>query len=64
VLAWPFFRSRLRRAPLALCTVGRTGNDPHCRGYDILGFTDTAEFEEIAYLLVHEALPTPAQLAA
>jgi 2-methylcitrate synthase len=48
----------------ALCTVGVTGNDLHYRGYDILDFADTAEFEEIAYLLVHEALPNAAELAA
>jgi 2-methylcitrate synthase len=48
----------------ALCTVGRTGNDLHYRGYDILDFADKAEFEEIAYLLVHEKLPTRAELAA
>ncbi|WP_294391784.1 2-methylcitrate synthase [uncultured Sphingomonas sp.] len=47
----------------ALCTVGRTGNDLHYRGYDILDFADEAEFEEIAYLLVHGELPTAAQLA-
>ena len=47
----------------ALCTVGRTGNDLHYRGYDILDIAATCEFEEIAYLLVHEKLPTPAQLA-
>ena len=47
----------------ALCTVGRTGNDLHYRGYDILDFAETAEFEEIAYLLVHEKLPTKAELA-
>jgi 2-methylcitrate synthase len=46
----------------ALCTVGRTGNDLHYRGYDILDFADQAEFEEIAYLLVHEKLPTAAEL--
>ncbi len=46
----------------ALCTVGRTGNDLHYRGYDILDFADTAEFEEIAYLLVHEKLPTRKEL--
>src|SRR5437660_1747390 len=45
----------------ALCTVGRTGNDLHYRGYDILDFADQAEFEEIAYLLVHERLPTVAE---
>jgi len=48
----------------ALCTVGRTGNDLHYRGYDILDFADEAEFEEIAHLLVHEKLPTAAELAA
>ncbi|MBI0331036.1 bifunctional 2-methylcitrate synthase/citrate synthase [Burkholderia plantarii] len=48
----------------ALCTVGRTGNDLHYRGYDILDFAETCEFEEIAYLLVHEKLPTQAELSA
>jgi len=48
----------------ALCTVGRTGNDLHYRGYDILDFADQAEFEEIAYLLVHEKLPNRTELAA
>ncbi|KHF25513.1 2-methylcitrate synthase [Solemya velum gill symbiont] len=47
----------------AVCTVGRTGNDLHYRGYDILDFADKAEFEEIAYLLVHGELPNKAQLA-
>jgi len=46
----------------ALCTVGRSGNDLHYRGYDILDFADRAEFEEIAYLLVHEKLPTSSEL--
>ena len=48
----------------ALCTVGRTGNDLHYRGYDILDIADSCEFEEIAYLLVHEKLPTAAELRA
>jgi 2-methylcitrate synthase len=48
----------------ALCTVGRSGNDLNYRGYDILDFADEAEFEEIAYLLVHEKLPTAAELTA
>ncbi len=47
----------------ALCTVGRSGNDLHYRGYDILDFADEAEFEEVAYLLVHEKLPNAAELA-
>ncbi len=48
----------------ALCTVGRTGNDLHYRGYDILDFAESCEFEEIAHLLVHETLPTASELAA
>ena len=48
----------------AICTVGRTGNDLHYRGYDILDFADTAEFEEIAHLLIHGFLPNRAELAA
>src|SRR5471032_3018531 len=46
----------------ALCTVGKTGNDLHYRGYDILDIAGTSEFEEIAYLLVHGKLPTVAEL--
>jgi 2-methylcitrate synthase len=48
----------------ALCTVGRTGNDLHYRGYDILDVAETCEFEEIAHLLVHGKLPTAAELKA
>jgi 2-methylcitrate synthase len=48
----------------ALCTVGRTGNDLHYRGYDILDIATECEFEEIAHLLVHEKLPNRAELAA
>src|SRR5487761_2730821 len=48
----------------ALCTVGRTGNDLHYRGYDILDVADTCEFEEIAHLLVHGKLPNKAELQA
>jgi 2-methylcitrate synthase len=47
----------------ALCTVGRTGNDLHYRGYDILDIANTCEFEEIAYLLVHGKFPNVAELA-
>src|SRR5215216_6346478 len=46
----------------ALCTVGRTGNDLHYRGYDILDIAERCEFEEIAYLLVHGKLPNAAEL--
>jgi 2-methylcitrate synthase len=48
----------------ALCTVGRSGNDLHYRGYDILDIAEVCEFEEIAYLLVHGSLPTRAELQA
>jgi 2-methylcitrate synthase len=46
----------------ALCTVGRTGNDLHYRGYDILDLAEACEFEEVAYLLIHEHLPTSVEL--
>jgi len=46
----------------ALCSVGKSGNDLHYRGYDILDVATTCEFEEIAYLLVHGKLPTVAEL--
>ena len=48
----------------ALCTVGRSGNDLHYRGYDILDLATTSEFEEIAHLLIHGKLPTQAELDA
>ncbi|HUL46299.1 MAG TPA: 2-methylcitrate synthase [Steroidobacteraceae bacterium] len=47
----------------ALCSVGRTGNDLHYRGYDILEIANTSEFEEIAFLLIHGKLPNRAELA-
>jgi 2-methylcitrate synthase len=47
----------------ALCTVGRTGNDLHYRGYDILDIATVCEFEELAHLLVHGKLPTVAELS-
>jgi len=46
----------------ALCTVGRSGNDLHYRGYDILDVAEACEFEEIAHLLVHGKLPNRAEL--
>lgn len=46
----------------ALCTVGRSGNDLHYRGYDILEIATRCEFEEIAYLLVHGSLPDQGEL--
>ncbi len=46
----------------ALCTVGRSGNDLHYRGYNILDVADTCEFAEIAHLLIHGHLPTRGEL--
>jgi 2-methylcitrate synthase len=48
----------------AICTVGRSGNDLQYRGYDILDIADSCEFEEIAYLLIHEKLPNPGRCCA
>src|SRR5712671_1435256 len=48
----------------ALCSVGRSGNDLHYRGYDILDIADVCEFEEIAHLLVHGRLPNVPELRA
>lgn len=48
----------------AICTVGRSGNDLHYRGYDILDLAAHCEYEEIAYLLIHEKLPNAAELTA
>ena len=46
----------------ALCTVGRTGNDLHYRGYDILDLARGCDFEEVAFLLIHGRLPNRAAL--
>ena len=48
----------------AVCTVGRSGNDLHYRGYDIHDLATRASFEEVAHLLVHGVLPTWAELNA
>ena len=48
----------------ALCTVGRSGNDLHYRGYDIKDLATQSTFEEVAHLLVHGSLPTVSQLKA
>lgn len=48
----------------ALCSVGKSGNDLHYRGYDILDLAEKAEFEETAYLLIYGELPTASQLKA
>ncbi len=48
----------------ALCSVGRSGNDLHYRGYDIADLAANCEFEEVAHLLIHGKLPTVSELAA
>jgi len=48
----------------ALCSVGKSGNDLHYRGYDILDLAEKAQFEEVAYLLIYGGLPTQSQLNA
>jgi 2-methylcitrate synthase len=48
----------------ALCSVGKSGNDLHYRGYDILDLAKHCEFEEVSYLLIHEKLPNLAELSA
>lgn len=48
----------------AVCTVGHTGSDLHYRGYDINDLARQATFEEVAYLLVYQELPTATELGA
>ncbi len=46
----------------ALCSVGKSGNDLHYRGYDIRDLAQACEFEEVAYLLIHGKLPNKEEL--
>jgi 2-methylcitrate synthase len=46
----------------AVCTVGRTGNDLHYRGYDIVELAKEATFNEVAYLLIYGELPNKSEL--
>ena len=46
----------------ALCSVGKSGNDLHYRGYDILDLAASCEFEEVAFLLIHGKLPIKSEL--
>jgi len=48
----------------SLCSVGKSGNDLHYRGYDIYDLADKCEFEEVAFLLIHEKLPNKSELTA
>ncbi len=48
----------------SLCTVGKEGAGLTYRGYDIYDLADHASFEEVAYLLLHDHLPTQVELDA
>ncbi|CAB4702759.1 MAG: 2-methylcitrate synthase [Actinobacteria bacterium] len=48
----------------ALCSVGKSGNDLHYRGYDIYDLASKCEFEEVAFLLIHGKLPNKSELTA
>ena len=48
----------------ALCTVGKEGAGLTYLGYDIYDLADNANFEEVAYLLLHGKLPTRSELDA
>jgi 2-methylcitrate synthase len=47
----------------ALCTVGKEGTGLTYRGYDIEELAEKAEFEEVAYLLLHGKLPSSKELS-
>jgi len=47
----------------AICTVGRSGNDLHYRGFDIADLAANCQFEEVAHLLIHGHLPNKAELS-
>jgi 2-methylcitrate synthase len=46
----------------ATCSVGQTGDELHYRGYNLRDFAEKAEFEEVAYLLIHGAWPNRQEL--
>ena len=48
----------------ALCSVGKSGNDLHYRGFDIADLAANCDFEEVAHLLIHGTLPSTSQLIA
>src|SRR5210317_2129037 len=59
----PAFKPK-KSVALSGTTAGNTANDLHYRGYDILDIAEQCEFEEIAYLIIHEKLPTRDELDA
>lgn len=48
----------------AICTVGKSGVGLNYRGYGIDDLAAHSTFEEVAYLLIHQQLPTPSELSA
>ncbi|MFQ5934785.1 MAG: 2-methylcitrate synthase [Acidiferrobacterales bacterium] len=48
----------------AIATVGKEGSGLTYRGYSIETLAENANFEEVAYLLLYEGLPTASQLKA
>jgi len=46
----------------SLCSVGKSGNDLHYRGFDIKDLARECEFEEVAHLLIHGTLPNRKEL--
>jgi 2-methylcitrate synthase len=48
----------------SLCSVGKSGNDLHYRGYDIKDLARMCDFEEVAHLLIYGELPNQQQLSA
>lgn len=48
----------------AIATVGKEGHGLTYRGYDILELSDSATFEEVAWLLLYGELPSTAELTA
>ncbi|MBX3139139.1 MAG: 2-methylcitrate synthase [Trueperaceae bacterium] len=48
----------------ALSTVGASGDELRYRGYDVKELAGACEYEEVAHLLIHGALPDAARLRA
>ena len=46
----------------SICTVGVTGSGLTYRGYDVVDLAENTTFEEVAYLLLHEKLPSSQEL--
>ena len=46
----------------AIATVGKEGKGLNYRGYSIYDLAENATFEEVAFLLLHDHLPTQSEL--